>query len=87
MRSGNALNNNQKREILRTKIGSKTQEFGIQAICCMFTTYMMVESKRFPRVLESFAQKMDTSVAILNNNYMWIDNDEMNHEEDGYHGI
>ena len=62
MRNGNALNDKQIREILRTEIGSKTHKFGIQAIRRMFATYIMVENKRSPRAFEAFAKKMGTSV-------------------------
>ena len=87
MRNGKALDDRQVREILRTEIGSKTHKFGIQAIRRMFATYIMIENKRSPRAYESFAKKMGTSVAMLNNNYVQIDNDDMDDEEDEYHGI
>ena len=53
----------------------------------MFATYIMIENKRSPRAYEAFARKMGTSVAMLNNNYVQIDNDDMDNEEDEYHGI
>jgi len=87
MWNGNALDDRQVREILRTEIGSKTHKFGIQAIRRMFATYIMIENKRSPRAFEAFAKKMGTSVAMLNNNYVQIDNDDMDNEEDEYHGI
>jgi len=75
------------REILRTEIGSKTHNFGVQVIRRMFAIYIMIENKRSPRAFEAFAKKMGTSVAMLNNNYVQIDNDDMGDEEDEYHGI
>ena len=72
---------------MHTEIGSKTHKFGIQAIRHMFATYIMIENKRSPRAYEAFARKMGTSVAMLNNNYVQIDNDDMDNEEDEYHGI
>ena len=87
MRNGNALNDKQIREILRTEIGSKTHKFGIQAIRRMFATYIMVENKRSPRAFEAFAKKMCTSVAMLNNNYVQVDDDDLDEEDAEYHGI
>ena len=60
----------------------------IQAIQRMFATYIMIKNKHSPRAFETFAKKMGTRVAMLNNNYVQIDNsDDMDNEEDEYHGI
>ena len=44
----------------------------------------MIENRRSPHTI---SKKMGTSVAMLNNNYVQIDNDDMDNEEDEYHGI
>jgi hypothetical protein len=80
------LNDKQIRKILRTEIGSKTHKFGIQAICRIFATYIMVKNKCSPRAFKSFTKKMGTSVAMLNNNYVQVD-DDLDEEDTEYHGI
>lgn len=87
MRNANALNDTQIANILRTEIGSKTQKFGIQAIRRMFATYIVIESKRNPRLFESFAKKMGTSVSMLMNNYVQVNDDELDYDNTDYHGV
>ena len=70
-------------------MGSKTHKFGIQALRRMFAIYIMIEKKRCPLSFEACAKKMGTiaMVAMLNNNYVQIDNNDRDDKEDEYHGI
>ena len=85
MKNGVSLNDRQIREILRTEIDSQAHEFGIRAIRRLFATYIVTESRTNPHNFKNFAKKMGTSVEMLMNNYVQVEDDK---DDDGeYHGI
>ena len=84
MRKGEALDNKQMREILRTEMGSKKTQFGIRAIRHLFATYLIQEKKTDPRKLKEYAHKIGMSVEMLMSNYVQFEEGE---DDDDYKGI
>ena len=84
MRKGEALDDKQVREILRTEMGSKKTQFGVRAIRRHFATYLIHEKKMNPRKLKEYAHKMGTSAEMLMSNYVQGEDGE---DDDDYEGI
>ena len=83
MRNDKPLNDTQIREVIRTEMGSKDEPFGVQMIRRLFSTYLMQEKKANPRAFKEYARKMGTSVQMLMDNYMQIEDED----QEEYQGI
>ena len=70
------------RDIIRTEIGTKESQFGVQMIRRVFATYIIKEHETNPRQFKQYAAKMGTSVDMLMSNYAQVpDNDDQDEHQ------